>query len=155
MHSTQNTVTAVAGHPQIGMFRVLLGHVRELPRQRHDLEQAQNPEQQYEEDSEKGYCSMLFNHASTIAYIVSNVNRYLSSERLDDQAGPGASRRPRLHGALRGWVVQLRPRRSTSVKDSEGMPVFRRAQRRGQATDGTPPVSGLRARARQCRCPDH
>ena len=35
------------------MFRVLLGHVRELPGQRHDLEQDQNPEQQHEENPEK------------------------------------------------------------------------------------------------------
>ena len=65
------------GHwpPQVGLFRVLLRHVRELPGQRHDLEQDQNSEQHHEEDPKKGHRSMLNNHALTIACFLSIVNR--------------------------------------------------------------------------------
>src|SRR5215212_9942480 len=76
MHSTQKTVTAVAGPPQVGVFRVLLRHVRELPGQRHDLEQDQDPEQHHEKEPKKSYRSMLDDHALTIAYLLSIGNRF-------------------------------------------------------------------------------
>jgi hypothetical protein len=57
------------------MLGVLAGHVRELPGQRHHLEHDQDPEQQDEEDPEKSHHSMLNDHASTIAYLLSIVNR--------------------------------------------------------------------------------
>jgi hypothetical protein len=57
------------------MLRVLLGHVRELARQRDGLEHDQNPEQQREEDSERYYDSLRLEHASNIAQIISIVNR--------------------------------------------------------------------------------
>src|SRR5215218_3026681 len=105
MQSTQNTVTAVAGHLRYACSGSSWAMYANCPGSDMTWNRTRTPNSNTRKTLRRATarCSSTMHRLSLLLYRMSIDT---SLEPLDDQTRPGASRRPRLHGALRGWVVQ-------------------------------------------------